>query len=1090
MTDKQLESSEQHRQTEPKGFFPALIGYCVDNPFIVLLCVALVALLGYSTIQNTKLDALPDLSDNQVIVLADWPGRGPKVMEDQVAYPLTTSLSALPHVADIRSMSNFGFCMIYIIFDDSVDIYWARTRVSERLTTIGSDLPDGVVPRLGPEGTGVGHVYWYLVTNDDDPATPQHDLAELRSIQDWYIRYQLATVPGVAEVASGGGFKREYHVDILPEEMRRYGINLMQLTKALKENNMDVGGRLLEQSDTEFFVRSEGYYGKRNGQFVSPEQVIEDIGNTVITHTKEGVPVLLKQIAMVQLGTAVRRGVIDHNGEGEAVTGIIVMQYGQNAQSVINAVKEKLDDIRRGLPPGVKIETAHDRSWLIGKSLETLKHALREEAVVVSIVIILFLLSLRPSLVVVLTLPIAVLIGFIGMNALGITSNIMSLGGIAIAIGVIVDDGIVMVENCHAHLAKLWERCKKQGRKPTPNEITQTIKYAAQQVGKPVFFTTLIIITSFGPVFFLTGSEGKLFTPLAYTKSLVMLASAVMAVTLVPVLMRMLMRGRMLPEEHNPLSRFFNWLYMGPLKFCLQLRWLAVAIAIASLFATWPVYKSLGNEFMPNLNEGELVYMPTTLPNVTTTEAKRLLQLTDKIMYEHPLVANVVGKVGRADTATDPAPVSMIETFVQFYPREDWGKIDPKYENYTIGDIRNDLDKAIRVPGLTNGWTMPIINRIQMLATGVRTDIGIKIYGDDTEELARLAVEASHIAEKVPGVKDVFAERLSGGRYLDVDIDREAAARYGLNIGDVQEQVELLIGGMKLTRTVEGRERYNVQVRYASAYRDNVQVMEDTLIETPHQGVIPLSSVATMRYSSGPPYLASENSLLRTVVFANIRDRDIGGTVEELEATLDRELDLPQGYYFRIAGQWENITRARARLALLIPAVLMIIFIFLYLTFDSLWDTLIVYVSLPFAFTGGIWYLHLLNMNISVAVWVGFIALFGMAVNTGVLMIVYLQEALDKRLEKGWLRPGDIYSATIEGAGRRVRPKLMTVSTSLIGLLPLMWATGIGSDVLKPIAAPLIGGLASSTIMVLFIIPVLFFWERSWQLRKLVRREE
>ena len=1071
------------------GFFPTLIGYCVDNPFIVLLCVALITLLGNSVIRNTKLDALPDLSDNQVIVLADWAGRGPRVIEDQVAYPLSTSLSALPHVTDIRSMSNFGFCMIYIIFDDSVDIYWARTRVSERLTTIGADLPEGVVPRLGPEGTGVGHIYWYLVQNDDDPATPEHSLADLRSIQDWYIRYQLATVPGVAEVASGGGFMREYHVDVLPDELRRYGITVNELSMVLRNNNMDVGGRLLEQSDTEFFVRSEGYLGKRHGSFVSQQQVIDDIGNIVIEHTAGGIPVLLSQVAIIQQGSAVRRGIIDHNGEGEAVTGIVVMQYGENAQSVINGVKDKLVGIRRGLPAGVVMETAHDRSWLIGKSLATLKHALTEEAIVVSAIIFLFLLSLRPSLVVVLTLPVAVLIGFIGMNAMGITSNIMSLGGIAIAIGVIVDDGIVMVENCHSHLARLWEHCRKAGRKPTGLEINQSVKEAAQQVGKPVFFTTLIIITSFGPVFFPTGQEGTLLGPLAYTNSLVMLASAVMAVTLVPVLMKLLMRGRMLPEERNPLSRFFNWLYLGPLKLCLQLRWLAIVISVASLIITVPVFRSLGNEFMPNLNEGELVYMPTTLPNVTVTEAKRILQLSDKIMKDHPLVSNVVGKLGRADTATDPAPVSMIETFVQFYPREDWEKIDPKYKDYTIGDIRNDLDKAIRIPGVTNGWTMPIINRIQMLATGVRTDIGIKIYGDDTRELSRLAVEASHIAETVPGIKDVFAERLSGGRYLDIEIDRESTARYGLNVGDVQRQIELLIGGMKVTRTVEGRERYNVQVRYASDYRDNVQVIEDTLIETPHQGVIPLSSVASVNFSSGPPFLASENSLLRTVVFANIRDRDIGGTVTELDDTLARELMLPPGYYFRIAGQWENIQRARARLMLLVPAVLMIIFIFLYLTFNSLWDTLIIYVSLPFAFTGGVWYLHLLNLNISVAVWVGFIALFGMAVNTGVLMIVYLQEALDKRLAKGWLRSGDVYSATLEGAGRRVRPKLMTVSTSLIGLLPLMWATGIGSDVLKPIAAPLIGGLASSTLMVLFILPILFFWQRSWQHRGIVRRE-
>lgn len=1104
-----------------RGFFTELIDYCVGNPFIVLLIISMITLAGVVSVQNIKLDAIPDLSDNQVIVIAKWPGRGPQVMDDQVAYPLSTVLSALPNVRDVRTMSAFGFCMVYVIFDDNVDIYWARTRVSERLAGSGNVLPPGVVPRLGPEGTGVGHVYWYLVKNDDDPSTPEHDLSELRSIQDWYIRYQLATVSGVAEVASVGGFVKEYHIDISPDKLRRYGITPKQVMMAVRESNADVGGRIVEQSDTEFFVRSEGYLGTRwDGEEEGSDAVLEDLRNVVVAHSPSGTPVRVSHVATVQLGSAVRRGVIDHNGEGEVVAGIIVMLYGENAKNVIDKVKAKLEEVRRGLPAGVVIETAHDRSWLIEQSVETLTGALKEEGIVVCLVIIFFLLSLRPSAVVIITLPIAVLMGFIGMYSFGISSNIMSLGGIAIAIGVIVDNGIVMVENAHRHLANLWKIAKRENRKPSAHAITETIKRSAQQVGKPMFFSTVIIITSFIPVFFLTGQEGKLFTPLAWTKSFVMMASAIMAVTLVPVLMSILMRVRMLPEESNPLAKFLTWLYLPPLRWGLQFRWLTILIAIASLVVSYPAFKSLGKEFMPNLNEGELVYMPTTLPNVTITEAKRLTQLSDKIMMQHPLVKNVVGKVGRADSATDPAPVSMIETFVQFYEIErekhlpelteefadtivyvkgedklyspksgEWTEIDRKYLDYTIEDNRADLDAAIRIPGLTNGWTMPIINRIQMLATGVRTDIGIKIYGEDFDTLGRLAIEASKIAEPVDGIVDVFAERLAGGRYLDIIVDRAACARFGLNVGNVQQAIEMIIGGMRITTTVEGRERFNVQLRYASDYRDTPESIANVLIYTPHQGPIPLKEVATTKFVSGPPGVASENGMLRSLVFANIRGRDIGGTVEDLEAALDRDLDLPPGYYFRISGQWENVQRARARLTILVPLVLMIIFVFLYLTFNDFTDAFIVFISLPFAFVGGVWLLYYYQYNISVAVMVGFIALFGVAVNTGVLMIVYLQEALEMRLVKGYLRTGDIYSAVIDGAGKRLRPKLMTVCTSLIGLLPLLWATGIGADVMKPIASPLVGGLISSTFMVLFVIPVMFFWVRSWQLRKLVRQD-
>lgn len=1104
--------------------FTALVDYCINNRFIVLISVLLILVIGAITIPQLKLDALPDLSDNQVVVLADWMGRSPEIIDAQVAYPLSTLLSALPHIKDVRTASSFGICMIYIIFDDSVDIYWARTRVAERLARASEVLPAGVVPMMGPEGTGVGHVYWYLVENDKDPSTPALSLADLRSLQDWYIRYQLSTVQGVAEVASGGGFVKEYHVDLDPVRLRRYMLMPEQVVEAIKRSNSDAGGRVIEQSDTEFFVRSRGYLGTRSSQDSTAgdksQAVMQDLRDVVVAHTEDGTAITLSQVATVQLGPAQRRGAIDHNGEGEAVTGIIVMRYGENAKSVIDAVKKKMVEVKRGLPRGVVITTAHDRSWLIERSVETLYKALKEEGIVVVITIIVFLMSIRPSLVVILTMPVAVIIGFIMMYLLGISSNIMSLGGVAIAIGVIVDDGIVMTENAHRHLANLWSRAKLLGRKPTGREITETIRIACQQVAKPAFVTTLIIICGFTPVFFLTGQEGKLFGPLAFTKTFVMLASACMAVTLVPVLMTLFMRTRMLPEDNNPLNRFLNLLYMPFLRLAMQLRWLTIVLALAALAATWPIYRSLGNEFMPNLNEGELVYMPTTQPNVTVTEAKRILQLSDKIMRSHPMVVNVVGKLGRAETATDPAPVNMIETFVQLrqirqerklpqwapadenaavYIKKEkrlysgaggkWQEINATFANYTINDVRADLDAMVRMPGVTNGWTMPIINRIQMLATGVRTDLGIKIYGDDIDKLSELAVQAGQVAEMVPGIKDVFAEKLTGGRYLDISIDRPACARVGLNTGEVQSMIEMLIGGMPVTTTIEGRERYQVQVRYSADYRDTASSIGDALIDTPHQGQIPLKQVAHISYQSGPSMISAENGLLRSVVFANVRNRAMVETVQDLTAALDKQLKLPKGYYFRIAGQWENIERARHRLLLLMPIVLLIIFVFLYFTFNDLTDALLVYISLPFAFIGGVWYIYLLHFNISVAVWVGFIALFGTAVNTGVLMMVYLQEALDRRLRKGYLRPGDIYSACLEGAGKRLRPKLMTVASSLVGLIPIMWATGIGADVMKPIAAPLIGGMVSSMMMVLFVIPVLFFWVRSLQHRKLIRRD-
>lgn len=1028
-----------------------IIEWSVRNRFIVVLALIGTLLWGVWSIARTPLDAIPDLSDNQVIVFADWEGRSPQVIEDQVTYPLASSLQGLPNVKAVRASSAYGFSMIYVIFDDATNLYFARTRVLERLASVQGNLPPGVVPALGPDGTGVGHVFWYTVEGKG------YDLARLRSLQDWYLRLQLQSVPGVAEVASIGGFVRQYQIEVDPAKLFSYGVSLQEVANAVKMSNNEVGGGLVEQNAAEYSVRGRGYI-----------RSAADLEGIVVKTAPGGIPVTVAQVGTVQLGAETRRGVIDKNGEGEVVGGIVVMRHGENAKAVIDRVKGKLADLQKGLPEGVTVHAAYDRSGLIERSVATLTTALTEEAVIVSLVVVLFLFHVRSAVIILLSVPLAVLISFILMRQFGVTSNLMSLGGVAIAVGVLVDAAIVMVENAYRHLAERRER----GEHP---DTVETILVSAKQVGRPIFFSLLIVLLSFAPVFMLEGQEGKLFHPLAFTKSFAIAGAAVLAITAVPVLMSFLLRGRIRPEEENPVSRFFIRLYKPVLSTALRFKKTTVALAVVSILACIPVYQSIGSEFMPDLDEGSLLFMPTTLPDVNLTEAKRLMQVQDKILMTFPEVESVLGKVGRAETSTDPAPVSMIETIVNLKPRSEWP--DPrKSKNALIGE----LDAALQIPGVTNGWTQPIINRINMLATGVRTDLGLKIYGSDLQELERLAVKAEGILKTIPGAQDVFAERIVGGRFLDITPDRGAIARYGLRVGDVQDVIETAIGGMTLSTTVEGRERYAVRMRYARELRGDAEGLRQLLVPTPTGAQIPLSQLADVRVTSGAPMINSENGLLRSIVFLNVRGRDMGSFVEEAKARLNHELELSGGSYMAWSGQYENQIRATERLRIVVPIVLAIVLFFLYLTFRNLASSAMVVLSIPFALIGGLLLQKALGYNFSVAVWVGYIALAGVAVETGVVMLVYLDEALDRMLAKGPVTASDIQAATMEGAVFRLRPKLMTVAVDFIGLMPIMWSQGTGSDVMRPIAAPMIGGLFTSTLLVLIVIPVLFtLWKTA-----------
>lgn len=1062
-----------------------IIDFSARNRFIILIIYLLVIGFGIWSVYNTPVDAIPDLSENQVIVFTQWMGRSPQIIEDQITYPLTQSLQGIPQVKAVRSQSMFGMSFIYVIFEDKADVYWARSRVLEKLNQVKDMLPSGATPVLGPDGTGVGHVYWYHLASD------KYDLGELRALQDYYLKYQLTSVEGVAEVASVGGFIKQYQIDVDPNKLSAYGLGVNDIVAAVQNSNKDVGGSNLEASESEYFIRGKGYI-----------RSTYDIENITVKGASNGVGIRIKDIGTVQIGADTRRGLLDLNGEGEVVGGIIVMRYGENASTVINRVKDKIKELEKGLPEGVRIETSYDRSTLIENSINTLKKSLFEEAIVVSLIVMIFLFHFRSAIRILIEMPVAVLIAFILMKQFNITSNIMSLGGLIISIGVLVDSSIVMVENAYRNIARASE-------KGGIIDYTEISIKSAKQVGRAIFFSIAIIVVSFLPVFMLEGQEGKLFHPLAFTKTFALVGSAIITVTLVPMLMTLFMRGKFYPEEKNPVSKFFRRLYKPILDLALKYRKTTLAINIAALLITIPIIMHTGSEFMPSLDEGSLLFMPTTLPNVSITEAKRIMQLQDKIIASVPEVAHVLGKVGRAETATDPAPVNMIETIIILKDKSEWR------EGLTKNDIIAELNSKLQIPGVGNAWTQPIINRINMLSTGVRTDLGIKIFGDNLDTLERLAIEAESIVRNVPGAADVFAERTQGGKYVDIDVNREAVQRYGLNIGDVQNVIETAIGGGNISNTVEGRRRFPIRVRYFRDYREDMDKIKDVLVTVNPSGSmgssssssmnimgstgnqntpvknsssksfqVPLGELADIKITSGPPMIASENNMLRSVVFLNVRGRDMGGFVEEAKDVLDKQFvkSLPKGYYYTWSGQWENQIRAKKRLEIVMPIVFLIIFVMLYFVFKNILEAVLVMLSVPFALIGGIYLMALLNYNFSVAIWVGFIALYGVAVETGVVMVIYLHEALDKKMidNNDKITNADIVQATKDGAVLRLRPKLMTVAVNLIGLIPIMWATGTGSDLAKPIAVPMIGGIVTSAVHVLLVTPIIFVMIKTY----------
>ncbi len=1131
------------REEKVAAMIDWVITQSVKNRFFVIILTAMVIIGGVWALLNTPIDAIPDLSDVQVIIYTDYPGQAPQVVEDQVTYPLTTSMLAVPYAKDVRGYSFFGFSMVYIIFEDGTDLYWARSRVLEYLNFARGRLPAGVSPQLGPDATGVGWIYEYTLTDfsprthvlrgkldkdgsgkvesselpepkqsakrggkaigvysdaqlvelfrtDDPPGIAQPakfveeslryivesfdrdrngsisrdelemaanfeglDLSVLRSKQDWYLRYELMSIQGVSEVASVGGFVRQYQVEVDPEKLRAYKIPLAKVKRAIQRSNIDVGGRLLEMAETEFMVRGKGYI-----------QSLEDLRNVPVGGDMEShTPILLSQVADIHLGPELRRGLVEMNGEGEVVTGIVLIRFGENALEVIDRVKKRIEELKPGLPPGVEIHTSYDRSNLIRRAIDTLKTKLFEEMAVVAIICIVFLLHFRSAFVAIFTLPVGILMSFIIMRTLGINANIMSLGGIAIAIGVMVDASVVMVENLHKH------KERDQGMSHLDMVVA-----SAKEVGPALFFSLLIVTISFLPVFSLEQQEGRLFSPLAYTKTFAMGSAALLAVTIIPVLMYYFVRGHIRPEAKNPISRFFIFIYKPLIKTVLRFPKSTVLVAVAVTAASWWPYSKLGSEFMPPLNEGDLLYMPTTPPGISITKAKELLQQTDKLIASHPQVEHVLGKVGRAETATDPAPLSMIETTIILTPQKTWpaGK--------TIEDIIKELDAMVQFPGLTNAWTMPIKTRIDMLATGIKTPVGIKLMGDDLQVLSEVGEKIEAVVRELPETLSAYSERVVGGNYIDIDIDRTSAARFGLTVSDVQEIVMSAIGGMNVTWTVEGLERYPVNVRYPRELRNNLDRLRRVAVPTPMGHTIPMASIADIRVVKGPPAIKSENARRTAWIYVDLKTSDVGGYVEHAREVVASQVPLPEGVSIVWSGQFEYMERANKRLSVLIPLTLTIIFLLLYIHFRNMTESLIVMLTLPFALVGGIWLMWTFGYNLSVAVAVGFIALAGLAAETGVVMLVYLDEVYERwRRERRLKSPADLKSIIVEGAVDRVRPKLMTVATTTIGLLPIMFGTETGTRVMKRIAAPMVGGLVSSTVLTLVIIPAIYLlWKQ------------
>jgi copper/silver efflux system protein len=1032
-----------------------IIEKSAQNKFLVFLMVLFLSAWGVWALRSTPLDAIPDLSDVQVIVYTTWMGRNPSIVEDQVTYPIASTMLAAPKVKFVRGFSDFGYSYVYIIFEDGTDIYWARSRVLEYLNQVSGRLPQGVTPVLGSDATGVGWVFQYALVDEN----ARYDLAQLRSLQDWYLRYQLASVEGVAEVASLGGFVKQYQVNLDPNKLAAYRIPVKTIADAIRMSNNDVGGRSIELSGTEYMVRGKGY--------IRSIKDLESIG----VGMNGGTPITLGSVSQISIGPDMRRGLAELDGRGEVVGGVVVMRYGENALRVIERVKEKINEITPSLPPGVKIVTTYDRSDLIQRSIATLKEKLIEEIIIVSVVSLIFLFHVRSALVAILTLPIAILLSFISMYYLKLTSNIMSLGGIAIAIGAMVDAAIVMVENAHKRLER-WEVEGKRGSR------TDVIVDAAKEVGKPLFYSLLIITVSFLPVFTLEAQEGRLFSPLAFTKTFAMFFASFLSITLAPVLMVLLIRGKIHSEARNPVSRVLIALYHPVVRAVLRFKIITIALAVLMLLVTIPVFSRLGSEFMPPLNEGMIFYMPTTLPGISVTQASRLLQIQDRILKSFPEVERVFGKSGRAETPTDPAPFSMMETTVMLKPESQWRK------GMTWDKLVEEMDRALRIPGVANAWTMPIKNRIDMLSTGIRTPVGVKIFGPDLKKIEEIGKQLEGILQPIAGTRTVFAERVTGGYYLDINIRRDAVARYGLMVGDVGMLIEAAIGGESISSTIEGRERYPINLRYARELRDDPEKLKRVLVPVMDGAQVPLGQLADIQFTAGPSMIKNEEGQLVGYVTVDMAGRDIGGYVEEAKRVVAQKIKLPQGYTLSWSGQYEYMQRAKERLIYVIPLTILIIFVLLYLNFQSVAKTLIVLLSVPFALIGSIWLLYFLGYNLSVAVWVGIIALAGVAAETGVVMIVYLDEVFERRVREGSLTSmKDLYEAIIEGAVQRVRPKMMTVTAIIAGLLPIMWSHGAGADVMKRIAAPMIGGMVTSTILTLAVIPAIYAMWRGRQMR-------
>jgi len=1036
------------------------IDWCARNRFLVFTGTLLLVLAGIWALRRIPLDALPDISDVEVIIHTPWMGEPPSIIEDQVTYPIVTTLLAAPHVKAVRAQTMFGDSYVFVVFEDGTDLYWARSRVLEYMQQIQGRLPEGVHPVIGPDATGAGWIYEYVLVDHSH----QRSLADLRSLQDWYLRYQLATVPGVAEVATIGGFVRQYQVNVDPDKLRAYGIPLSTVIEKVRASTNEVGGRLLEMGGAEYMIRGLGYL-----------RSLSDLETVPVT-TKNGTAVLIRDLGTVTFGPDIREGVAEWQGQGETVGGIIVMRDGMNALTVINGVKQKLEEIKPSLPTGVEVVAGYDRSGLIHASIETLQRDLLEEAVIVSIVIVVFLFHFRSALIPILTLPIAVIAAFIPMYYLNVSSNIMSLGGLALAIGVLVDAAIVMVENGYRQLSEHQARESAPLSEPQRQRI---LLDSAKQVGPAIFFSLVIIVVSFLPVFLLEAQEGRMFRPLAWTKTLAVGFSSVLAITLVPVLMILFIRGRLRPESRNPLSRLTQAIYLPVLRLCLRFRKTTLILNLIFLVVTLPLALKIGSQFMPPLFEGSALYMPSALPGISIGQASQLLQEQDRIIRTFPEVETVFGTIGRSDSATDNAPLDMYDTTIMLKPRTEWRP------GMTYEKLIQEMDSKLQFPGLSNTWTMPVENRLDMELTGIKTPLGMKIQGPTLDGIQRVAAQLQQVLTSLPDVRSIFAERVSQGFYINVEVNRAEAARYGLTVADVQQVVTSGIGGEMVTENIEGRERYPVNVRYSRDFRDNVEELRRVLIATPTGTQIPIAEVAKISFSRGPSMIRDEDGALTGYVYIDLNTKDYGGFVTSANNLFRQKLKLPPGYTYKWSGEYEFELRAKERLQLILPVVFCVIFLLLYMVFHSIAEAAVLIFPTIYALTGGLILQRLLGYNFSVAVWVGYIALFGIAVETGVVMVVYLHEALDHRLASGVpLRHEDIEAAIIEGAVQRLRPKLMTVSVVLASLIPILWETGVGADVMKPIAAPLVGGMITSTIHVLILVPVFFALMKERALRR------